>query len=381
MVYTSVRRTEQFAYLSGANGTEYAYPWVFLKDNDPQEFHETAGERTFDLLGIQLDIQPESVTLDSTGLSIKWPDRPLPSQYSFTWLMEHAPGFRHPDSADIEPRLWDRRELGQVSVFSSGACQEGSAGLLQMLHALKSEGVVLIDGLSGPQSGIEFGRRIGATRATNFGDHFSVHTKPNANNLAYTSRSLPLHTDLPNQLYPPDFQFLHCVSNSVAGGESQLVDGWKVAEDLRQEEPGSFELLSTISIPFRFCDDESDILSRRPCIELDRRGRIVQLSFSGHLAAPFDMSAEIMIDYYRAFRNLMERVRRPHYQIDLKLDAGQMMVMNNRRVLHGRTGFTTDTGERQLLGFYIDKAELDSRYRKLRVAYPQVIDQNLALIN
>lgn len=381
MIYTSVRRTEQFAYLLEADGSETAYPWVFLKDNDPQEFHETAGERTFDLLGIELGIQPEKVELTEHGLCIKWSDQETTSQYSCDWLMEHAPGHQHPDQADFPPRLWDRQELGQVSIFSADACQSGTAGLLHMLHALKSDGVVLIDSLSGADAGLEFGRRIGATRSTNFGDHFSVHTKPNANNLAYTSRSLPLHTDLPNQLYPPDFQFLHCISNSVAGGESQLVDGWKVAEDMRTEEPELFTLLSSISIPFRFCDDDADILARRPCIELDERGRLVQLSFSGHLAAPFDMPPGIMIDYYRAFRDLMERVRRPHYQIDLKLDAGQMMVMNNRRVLHGRNGFTTDTGERQLLGFYIDKAELDSRYRKLRAAYPDAIDPGTERIN
>ncbi|GAF53314.1 gamma-butyrobetaine hydroxylase [Psychrobacter sp. JCM 18900] len=51
--------------------------------------------------------------------------------------------------------------------------------------------------------------RVDYLRQTNFGMTFDVISEKSPINLAYTSLSLPLHTDLPNQELPPGYQFLH----------------------------------------------------------------------------------------------------------------------------------------------------------------------------
>jgi gamma-butyrobetaine dioxygenase len=83
------------------------------------------------------------------------------------------------------------------------------------------------------------------------------------------------------------------------------------------------------------------------------------------LAGIFDMPSETMPDYYRAYRAYMRKTRDPKYHLALKLKAGEMVVFDNRRVLHGRDSFDPSTGFRHLHGCYVDRGEFFSRMRLL----------------
>lgn len=61
----------------------------------------------------------------------------------------------------------------------------------------------------------------------------------------------------------------------------------------------------------------------------------------------------------------MAMTRDPAYGIALKLAGGEMVVFDNRRVLHGREAFDPSTGFRHLHGCYVDRGEWDSRLRVL----------------
>ena len=45
-------------------------PFIWLRDNDPNELHPQTHERTFDLSSVSLDIQPESYSFDESGLRV-----------------------------------------------------------------------------------------------------------------------------------------------------------------------------------------------------------------------------------------------------------------------------------------------------------------------
>ena len=238
--------------------------------------------------------------------------------------------------------------------------------MLDWLTQTKRFGLSLVTGLEdSEESGIALGEKVGFMRRTNFGENFRVETKPDPNNLAYTSHALALHTDLPNQELPPGFQFLHCVRNEVQGGGSIFADSFRIAETIRNSNPDAFRLLSQIPIPYRFHDHGCDIRVHRPLIGLDERGNLFDVRYSAHLMDAFDMDAAAMADYYRAFRLFMQGTRDPDNIIAFKLNAGQMAVFDNRRILHGRQAFNPATGHRLLCGFYIDRGEFDSRIRVL----------------
>ena len=58
---------------------------------------------------------------------------------------------------------------------------------------------------------VKFANSIGSVRRTNFGEYFDVKSKPNPNDLAYTSLALAPHTDNPYRNPVPCIQLLHCI--------------------------------------------------------------------------------------------------------------------------------------------------------------------------
>ena len=50
---------------------------------------------------------------------------------------------------------------------------------------------------------------------------------------------------------------------------------------------------------------------------------------------------------------------------ETRMTPGDLVVFNNRRVLHGRTKFDPTTGERHLRGSYIDLDAFRDRWRVL----------------
>jgi gamma-butyrobetaine dioxygenase len=354
------------------DGLEADFPYLWLRDNCPSGLHPTTQERTFDLLSVPEDIEPTALRADAEGIEIDWARaaenaEPHHSRFPSAWLRAHCPGRSHPDPARVEPVLWRAQLSGEPLPRSSAAALlEQPEALAAWLGAVKRIGIGMVDDLADDaDAGIEIARRIGFLRETNFGVTFEVISKPDPNNLAYTSDALPLHTDLPNQELPPGFQFLHCIRNAAQGGGSMFADGFAIAEDLRRDHPDAFALLSEVAIPQRFHDEDDDIRMREPVICLTREGGYDQIRFNAHIAAPFDMPAALQAAYYRAYRRYMAMTRDPSYQLTLRLAAGEMVVFDNRRILHGREAFDPATGERHLRGCYVDRGEWDSRMRRL----------------
>lgn len=354
-------------WLDWADGGSDAFPYIWLRDTDPAGFHPRTGERVFDLTSVPLDLAPEAARIEDEALVLNWPGDAAPSRFDLNWLRENRPGRRRPDPALVPASSW-RGDLGAAGIPRARAADvaESDAALADWLRRSKAMGLSIVEGLSDDvEAGCRIARRIGFLRETNFGVTFEVVSKPDPNNLAYTADALPLHTDLTNQELPPGWQFLHCLANEAEGGGSVFCDGVAVAEDLALEDPEGFELLASVDIPFRFHDAETDLRARKTVIRRGEGGRVEEICFNAHLADILDIDPVIMPDYYAAYRRLMQMTRDPAYLVTLKLKAGEMVVFDNRRVLHGRAAFDPSTGFRHLRGCYVDRGEFDSRMRVL----------------
>jgi len=64
----------------------------------------------------------------------------------------------------------------------------------------------------------------------------------------------------------------------------------------------------------------------------------------------------------------MRMVNAPEYQIRYPFVAGDLVIFDNRRVLHGRAEFYPHTGERALRGLYLDRDDMHSFLRRHRNA-------------
>ena len=101
-------------------------------------------------------------------------------------------------------------------------------------------------------------------------------------------------------------------------------------------------------------------------IELDVTGRVQAVHFSPRLDfVPLQPPADLEA-YYRARRAFDHLLRSPEFEFRFLLNAGELVMMDNRRLLHGRTGFDPAEGLRHLQGCYIDIDGPRSLYRVLR---------------
>jgi alpha-ketoglutarate-dependent taurine dioxygenase len=199
---------------------------------------------------------------------------------------------------------------------------------------------------------------FGFVRETNYGRLFDVKTVVNPTNLAYTGLGLGAHTDNPYREPTPTLQLLHCLTSSAAGGENTLVDAFRVARDLPDDDA---ELLSRFPIRFRYADDDTELEAERPVLAVDVRGAVHAVHYNTRSTQPFRLPEDVVGRYYEAYRRFGRMLESPDYRIQFKLDPGDLFIVDNERVLHGRTGYAASGGERHLQGCYADRDGLRSR--------------------
>jgi gamma-butyrobetaine dioxygenase len=244
---------------------------------------------------------------------------------------------------------------------------EAPGPLLTMLEHYLRRGFLRLRGVpTEPGSVLAAARRFGFPRETNFGLLFDVRSVPDATDLAYTALALDPHTDNPYREPVPGIQLLHCLVNDTKGGLSTLVDGVAVAEALRTESPAGFAQLTSTPVRFQYRDATTDLVAWAPLIELDLRGRVRAVHYSPRLDyAPFAHTTSLD-SFYRAKAEFDALCRSPDFEIRFRLDPGDLVMFDNRRLLHGRTDFDPAEGLRHLQGCYIDGDGPRSRYRVLR---------------
>ncbi len=213
---------------------------------------------------------------------------------------------------------------------------------------------------------VNFANSIGSIRRTNFGEFFNVKSKPNPNDLAYTSLPLAPHTDNPYRKPVPCIQLLHCIENEVDGGLSTLVDGLAVTEELKKKHPSFFQVLTEIKVRFQFIDDNVVLEDWAEMIQLDENKRLKQVRFSPRLDFVPLMDKEKLELYYAARNKISEMYNSEKFRIEFKLKAGDLLMMDNYRLLHGRTEYNANEGNRFLQGCYIDYDSTEGKLKHLK---------------
>ncbi len=331
--------------------------------------HPETLERLFDLLSVPEDIQPDRAEISEAGdLRVTWPAGGHVSDYPSAWLRENC--YAGDVAAESFSRqLWDASLNDRLPDVSHADIAHDDRALLNWLSTLREWGVALVRDMPDDiHAASAVAGRIGFLRETNFGTEWNVISMPNPNSNAYTDLKLNCHTDLPYWEVPPGYQFLHCLTNEAEGGQSVLVDGFRVAEELRKTDPELFDLLIQVPLDFHFRDPENDIRYRAPAITLGPDGSVVEVRFSIAVMGTLDVPGHLMRSVYRAHRRFAELLRDPRFEVRFRLNPGDMMVFDNRRVLHGRTAFNAATGHRRLRGIYVDYDVVDSRIRVLQQA-------------
>jgi trimethyllysine dioxygenase len=92
-----------------------------------------------------------------------------------------------------------------------------------------------------PEATAALAKRIGYLRETIFGGFWDFTADLAKADTAYTNLELRPHTDANYALDAPGLQLFHCLEFAGAGGESILVDGFRIADELRACDGEDFE--------------------------------------------------------------------------------------------------------------------------------------------
>ncbi|MGI9304359.1 MAG: TauD/TfdA family dioxygenase [Gammaproteobacteria bacterium] len=280
-------------------------------------------------------------------------------------VLQGSEGRRHrciiphrPNTSSTPVTTWGEE---QRETICARATRFGDS-LNSFLADLTDNGIAMATGVpANPGQVLQFARSIGFIRATNYGELFDVVATPNPINLAYTPKGLPLHTDNPYRDPVPTVQLLHCLREAQRGGASLFSDGFRAAEQLRNESPDDFDLLSTTPVSFRFATADVDLRATLPLITLNVAGHIERVTVNNRSMEPQDPSPDTEA-FYRAYSRFCLLLAHPANTIEITLDSGDLVAFDNRRVLHGRGHFDQDP-DRHLQGCYIDIDAIHSQVR------------------
>jgi len=355
-----------------ADGVSSRFHAVWLRDNGHDE--KTRDAYSWQKLTLwndmPADTRVESARINAAAeLEIAFVPDGWRTQISTEWLREHRYD-RVPESPSLFREhvvTWDAKSASNFnSVSFADACTDPEVLLnwlddvyrfgVGRLHdvPLESESVLDVIGL------------FGYPRRTQAGKWFEIKAVDRPSNLAISSLGLQPHTDNPYRDPRPTLQLFACLENTTEGGASLVVDGFKAAEILKQENPQYFDLLSRYDAQFDFHGGgEHHLRSAAPIIETSVTGQLRSVRFNNRSADAFtQIPYHDMPNYYAACRRFAELISSPELTLQFTLKPGQLFITDNTRVLHGRTAFSR--GTRWMQGAYADKDALRSKIRVLR---------------
>ncbi len=398
MRMTALVEKERSLILTWEDGGKSEFHYVWLRDNcrcprcrSPQTF-----ERVSNTGDIPLDIAPRNAELSPAGgLEIVWDNDGMASSFAGDWLHAHRYAPEPPDAPAVLPdpprTLWGGELNGRVPTFAYDEVSGSDEGLLAWIEALTEYGLVLTRGVPtqprpdldppGETSPARRAVREACGEVERFANHVAcvrqdafdsgtadMKVDPGGYAQALTPIPLPLHTDVPCFDWPPGVLMLHCLQPAASGGENVFVDGFCLAERLREAHAGAFELLSTVPVAFKLASPGAELIARERMIELDSRGRIRVFRFSVHEVQPLDLPGDLVEPFYAAYHTLCRMVDDPANQVRFRLGKGDLWASHNHRIAHGRTAFSTGGAPRHLQHAYMNFDDVQSRARVIRRA-------------
>lgn len=365
MTESTVRLSDKGLFVPLAKGETY-FNYYWLRDACPTAIDPQTRERVFDITSLDAAPQARAARIEGGALVIDWANEAHQTRLPLEQLQAFADNGRKPDPADIPRNLWYSDQYDSFKRVRQADVVNTEEGCAVLARALIEDGVALVTEMENSDDSLtRLVNCLGPVTPSAEGDHFEVRLEIEPTNLAFTAGPLEMHTDLPGEEMAPGVQFLHCRENTVDGGRSLFLDGAAVATALRSEDPEAFNLLASHDIPFFYRHDGWDYRAHQRVIELDARGNVAGVTLSQHLQDDIDLPQDLLDDYYPALCKFIRMMQEDRFLCRFRLNAGECIVFDNHRIVHGREAFSAESGARHLRGCYTDRGATWSTYRTL----------------
>ena len=369
---SKIEKNSSYLKVIWNDGEESKFNYMWLRDNCPTAHDKDSRHRMFNILNVSKDINPKKYDINKEGkLEIEWSEGNHTSYFDQKWLRDNCYTIKNKKKFISPYHLWDsslEKDLQSVKIEHDEIISS-EQGLIKWLELLHHKGIAIVTNApTEKKSAFPVLNRISHTRETFFNTPFEVINIPKPNNSAYTAHALRNHMDLPWFELPPGYQFLHCLVNNSTGGNSSAIDGFAVADYLRKNEEEIFGTLTTIPLKFRDKDytQKSHRSFHAPAVSLTKDNDFHDIRFSVATMDALDCHPDVMDKVYKAHHRFGNLLHDEKFQINFRLEPGDIFSFNNRRVLHGRTEFDPNSGHRHLQGYYMDRDEIIGRLNYLK---------------
>jgi trimethyllysine dioxygenase len=341
----------------------------WLRDHDPSEdaLHPETQQRLIDTFRIPKDISAQGIAVIEGGraLQVQWSPDGRVSRFEAQFLASLR---ADPEALPVVRSPWNAESIAaQPPQVGYAELMSQDTTLKSMLENIECYGFCMVEGVPvTPQATCAVAERVAYIRTTIFGGYYDFTANMEHKDTAYTSMAIGPHTDGTYSLDAPGYQMFHCLAADCSGGDNLLIDGFKIGEIMRREHAEDYAVLSSVEIPGRYLDHARGIqlMARRPLFRHKPSGELVQVSYNNHDRAPFALAVEQHRRFYRAlatFAGLCADARL-HYR--RRLLPGSVLLFDNWRLLHARDAYV---GYRRLAGAYLNKEDVESRLRVLRI--------------
>ncbi len=290
-----------------------------------------------------LEPSARDAVIDGDGaLAITWEADGHRSRFDPAWLRQHCYDDRSRQARRARPTPWDAALEADPPRVELASAASSDAARMDLYRKLRDFGLVVVHGAPAKPGFIrDVAALVGEMGAdTSYGEIFDLTPSSRVRTMGNTFRPVPPHTDEAFRYTPPGLNILGCIRPAEKAGESVFVDGIQCATLLRRSDPDAFSLLSGHAHSYhRRHDDAIDQQARMPILSLDDEGCISGIRLHTRASAPLDLPPDLVPPYYAAYRQICELVMARTNQVHLVLQAGEAVIFDNHRVLHGRGGF------------------------------------------
>lgn len=338
--------------------------WLRERSFDPSNKDPATGHRLDEVALMPIDISITDAVQNGDSIHLTFSDGHS-CVYDLSDL-EHQATHRLPEDLSGEKELWDS-SLRPLPRHDGAAALKQDESLLAVIDHIARFGFVIVTDIGDGEDDLAgICGRIGPVRPTNWGTIADIKSIANAYDLSMTGRALEPHVDNPYRLPGPGYIFLHCLENSAEGGDSFLIDGFQIAEKIRANDPGAFAILSETSVTFRYADEDAILEHHGPLIELGPSGDLHRVRFHNRADQVPALGIEALNTYYRARKIMAEEIWSEANTVRFRLQPGDVLIVDNYRLFHGRTEVNLATGNRHLRQCYLDRDAMSSCQKILK---------------
>lgn len=318
--------------------TEFHPLWLRERSGHPSLVHSASQQRAFEVTDqLQLRVINCNTATDGGKIWLEYSDG-VKDDITIDTLKAGAPADRHSLSQQVpKARPWHLLDVNNICHDFHQVESPTSKGRVDFLKQLLVDGVSVVKNVPNLTKGTHLLTQIGTIRSTHWGKYFDVVAKPLEGikqDAAYSNAYVPLHTDGPYFEAPLQHQVLHCLVQSKTGGESFLADGLAAINALSDRNPVAEQILRQTLV--RFCYESAETL--RPHIDG------TSIFFSNRVDGVLLDDYKELDAYYHARSELVKEMYCDEFAIRFRMDPNDMLIFDNRRILHGRDAFSEDAG-------------------------------------